>query len=121
MRLRVGVLMLCLGVAGTAVAQNSSARSGKSGRPSCVNERLANSASERLRWEAAQTWISPAFPKGEDASEHSIHIDQPPLTLPKLRREWLQPSQEATLQKDGSDLVPDIEGRSSSFLPRPAK
>lgn len=84
---------------------------------SSVRERVFNSASERLRWEAAQTWTAPELPERNiEPAPHAIHIDQLPLTIPKLRREWLHPSQETAL--DDGDLS---ASGFSSLLPRSVK
>lgn len=85
-------------------------------RHSCVRERVFNSASERLRWEAAQTWTAPQVPEWDvEPAQHSIHMDQPPLAIPRLRREWLHPAQEAFVESN-SDLS-DLHARSNSSPP----
>jgi hypothetical protein len=121
-RLRVGWMMLWLVAAGTAVAQHAPAASQKAQRRSCVREEIFNSASERLRWEAAQTWTSPEIPeRNVEPAAHAIHMDQPPLTAPKLRRDWLRPSQEAALENDASDLSDLGANGALPLLPRPVK
>lgn len=66
-----------------------------------VKERLLAANQERMCWEATQTWLAPAIPQQPDPTEHhTIRIDaanQPPLKAPKLRREWLTPSDEAKM------------------------
>lgn len=83
--------------AGAAAAQNPT-NALKQQRTSAA-ETVSNSQRERLQWEAAETWSRPAAPHEQvQSTSHSIHIEseyQPRLTLPKLRREWLQPSMEA--------------------------
>lgn len=84
--------------AGAAAAQNTSNAFNQQ-RPSAAETVRSNSERERLQWEAAETWSRPAAPHEQvQSTSHSIHIEseyQPMLTLPKLRREWLQPSMEA--------------------------
>lgn len=106
MRRRTCKVVICvLGLAGATVAQNTSNTLNQQ-RMSVV-ETLSNSEQERLRWEAAETWSRPAAPHEQlQPSQHSLHIEnerQPTLTLPKLRREWLQPSMEAASPQSVAD------------------
>ena len=118
---RVSALGFCLLLAaGSAHAQNSLLATANR-QPTTLSERLRNSECERMRWEADQTHLRAAIPNRDQQPDlRPIHIDstaQPPLTLPKLRREWLQPSREVS-----ADIVPAPDGHPSEyFLPKPQK
>ena len=116
MPMRVSCLACCLlTMSGLGFAQSSA--SGASMRSS-VQERLIYSSHERLQWEAAQTWNAPAVPAATEPAHHSIHLQQPPLTPPRIRREWLQPSAEAPTPDANPDLA-DVE--TSTYLPKKAQ
>ena len=106
--IRAAVVCL-LGCAGIATAQNfqPAARATSIETNAAIAERLAISERDRVQWEAGQTWLAPATPLREQVRPHTIHIDlAQPLTLPKLRREWLQPSAEAWEEKaEASTLI----------------
>jgi hypothetical protein len=75
-----------------------------------VRERLLYSSNERIQWEAAQTWNAPAIPNAEIEPEHRpIHLEQPALTPPRIRREWLRPSPETAsgLNTNVQDILND--------------
>ena len=92
---RVSSAICVLAMTGAAVAQNASAAPVKAVRLSLC-EQLLKSETERMRWEAAQTWNRPVVPNPNTEPPHrAIHIDQLPPAVPKIRREWLQPSSEA--------------------------
>src|SRR5690348_6359478 len=117
MPMRVSCLACCLlTMSGLGFAQSSA--SGGS-RRSSVQERLIYSSHERLQWEAAQTWNSPAVPAATEPAHHSIHLQQPPLTPPRIRREWLRPSPEEAPPETNPNVA-DIVG-SSSYLPKKAQ
>src|SRR5438270_7847449 len=89
------VLLFSFTCVGIAEAQNPHASASVA-----VTERLATSERDRAQWEAGQMWSASVMPFREEVREHSIHIDvAQPLTLPKLRREWLLPSSEAASEK----------------------
>lgn len=98
--MRVGrAILVVVFCAAVAAAQNASmAAPIRAVKSSHVRERVLASNQERMVWETAQTWLTPDVPQLPDPAEHhAIHIDstnQPPLTAPKLRREWLTPSDE---------------------------
>jgi hypothetical protein len=67
---------------------------------SSVAVRLRLNDAERLQWEAARTLYVPASRTPIDIESRPIRLqvnDAAALSLPKLRREWLQPSVEADL------------------------
>lgn len=111
MRMRVSCVVCCFLISGIAFAQSSASH-----KESSVQERLIYSSDERLQWEAAQMWNSPAIPTATEPAHHSIHLEQPPLTPPRIRREWLRPSSEAATPETTPDVA-DIVG-SSSYLPK---
>jgi hypothetical protein len=88
-------------VAAVASAQNPLLATANR-RPTSMSERLRSSECERMRWEAEETQLVSAVPnRNQQPDLHAIHIEslaQPSLTLPKLRREWLQPSNEVSTQ-----------------------
>jgi hypothetical protein len=100
--MRAGPIFAVLFSATFLAAQNASMAAPMHAVKSAhVKERLLAANQERMCWEATQTWLAPAIPQQPDPAEHhAIHIDavnQPPLKAPKLRREWLIPSDEAKL------------------------
>jgi hypothetical protein len=123
MRRVVCWLAVCvLGGIGTATSQNR-AVSDRNRQSSCAHEPLSNSDQERLQWEAAETWSQPAIPNLDQPNIHPIHIDldkQPSLTLPKLRREWLEPSAEAAAPESTADLQ-RLDERAMEYFARQTK
>ena len=118
MQTRVSCVLCFLLLAGASVAQNASQAPAKAGR-SAVREQLINSASQRLQWEAAQTWSKPSLPHANIEPEHRpIHIDQPAPAAPKLRREWLQASSEAVTPEELENREQLSDERSSQFAAR---
>ena len=113
MRVRVSYVVCCLLIGGVGFAQSPTSATH---RQSSVEEHLNYSSHERLQWEAAQMWNSPAVPAATEPAHHSIHFEQPPLTPPRIRREWLRPSPEAAVPEANADVA-DIVG-SSSYLPK---
>ena len=106
---------------GMAVAQNGPSVQHIQQRTS-LQECLNTSEHERLQWEAAATWSSPAHPHtNAEANYRPIHIEaanQPPLPLPKLRREWLQPSSETAIPAStASDIQAQEERGIEHFVP----
>lgn len=114
-------LAVCvLGGIGTATSQNGPV-SDRNRQSKCAHEPFSNSEQERLQWEAAQTWSRPAIPNVDQRNIHPIHIDlnnQPSLTLPKLRREWLEPSAEAAAPESTADLQRQDERGMEYFTPQ---
>jgi hypothetical protein len=120
MRTGVSCTLLFLLLTGVAFAQ-SAARTKRS--QSSLHERLFYSSNERMQWEAAQTWNSPAIPNTAGEPAHpSIHLEQPPLTPPRIRREWLRPSLEAGAG-DATTGIADILNLngSAAYLPKKAQ
>ena len=116
MRVRVSAIIPFLLIAGGVFAQDAAPA-----KPhSSVLERVCNSQNERMRWEAAQTWLVPAMPAiDEKAANRTVHIDpqnQPALSAPKLRREWLRGSSEATTTADLEQINPDSS--TFQFVPK---
>ncbi len=111
MRMRVSCVVCSFLISGIAFAQSPASH-----KETSVQERLMYSSDERLQWEAAQMWNSPAVPISTEAARHSIHLEQPLLTPPRIRREWLRPSPEAAPSETNPDVA-DIVGN-SSYLPK---
>lgn len=111
MPMRVSCLVSCLLISGLGFAQSSASATPMR---SSIQERLIYSSHERLQWEAAQMWNAPPVPAATEPAHHSIHLQQPPLTPPRIRREWLRPSPEAETPETNPDLT-DMVG-SSSYL-----
>ena len=111
MRMRVSCVVCSFLISGIAFAQSSASHKELS-----VQERLIYSSHQRLQWEAAQMWNPPVVPVTAEPAHHSIHLEQPPLTPPRIRREWLRPSPEAATLDSNPDVA-DIVG-SSSYLPK---
>ena len=111
MRIGAKWVLCCFLVGGIAFAQSPASH-----KESSVQERLIYSSDERLQWEAAQLWNSAVVPIAIEPAHHSIHLEQPPLTPPRIRREWLRPSPEAATPGTNPDVA-DIIG-SSSYLPK---
>ena len=101
MRRHAGGLLLCsMAWAGLGLGQNapSAAQQRATARDATLNERVLESNQERIQWEATQTCSIPAIPnRNGSAQPRPIHIEnnQPALSAPKLRREWLHPSADA--------------------------
>lgn len=107
------LLFPLLAIAGAAAAQNSSPAT----RNERLQEHLRNAERNRMQWEARHTCFGPAIPsRNNDPEARPIHVDnQPALTLPKLRREWLQPSGELAAP-DTDEVTPPIDDHASGFL-----
>jgi len=107
---------------GVAHAQNALSLQQSEQRTS-VQERLNICQRERLQWEAAETWSSPTLPyTTAEPESRPIHIEngnQPPLTLPKLRREWLQPAAggAANSESTAGTIQPQDERGIEHFVP----
>jgi|SRR6185437_8234799 len=114
MRVRVICMVFCFVVGGVALAQSAAPAK------SSVREGLLHASNERMRWEAAQTWNSPAVPPGIEPVHGPIHVEQPPIAPPRIRREWLRPSAKAA-QPEATADVADILSGSSAFVRRKAQ
>ena len=103
-------------VAGAAIAQNPLLATANR-QPTSMSERLRSSECERMRWEAEETQLVSAVPnRNQQPNLHAIHIEplaQPSLTLPKLRREWLQPSNEVSAPVEDA---PSPDARTGEYL-----
>ncbi|HWC20142.1 MAG TPA: hypothetical protein VG498_24220 [Terriglobales bacterium] len=114
--MRWSCVILVLLVIGAAASQNAPAAPVKAARSS-VREHLVHSANQRLLWEAMQTWGTPAILNTNSELQHpAIHMDQPPLTTPKIRREWLQPSSEPSGPEPNVHQPP--APTSSAYMPQ---
>ncbi len=117
MRTRVSCTLLFLLLAVAGYAQSAAPAK----RPkSSLHEQLLYSSNERMQWEAAQTWNSPGIPTAESEPAHpAIHMEQPPLTPPRIRREWLQPSTDVGTAGANTDAVDILTlDRSAAYLPK---
>jgi hypothetical protein len=118
MRIRVSCTFVLLLFATAALAQ--SATPVKSPQRS-VRERLLYSSNERIQWEAAQTWNAPVIANAESEPEHRpIHLEQPALAPPRIRREWLRPSAE-TASDINTNVEDVLNGDGSAYLSRKAQ
>jgi hypothetical protein len=118
MRTRVSCTFVLLLFATVALAQ--SAAPVKSTHRS-VREHLLYSSNERIQWEAAQTWNAPVIPNAESEPEHRpIHVEQPALTPPRIRREWLRPSEESASDVS-TNAAAILAGDASAYLSRKAQ
>ena len=109
------VLLCSLAFAGTATAQNA-----QSSAAIAVNERVAAADRDRLQWEAAQMWGAPAIPFREAVRTHTVQINTAmPLTVPRLRREWLQRSSDAEEERTSEDA--QSETSRLRFAPKAAQ
>lgn len=118
MRGCANVLLLSLVmVAGAAVAQSAS-HSGKSGESRSIEECWRGTDRQRMQWEASQTYFYPAMPNRDQLPKMKpIYIEsQAPANLPKLRREWLQPSSEIFAGDSATETVPTPGDQSRGFL-----
>jgi hypothetical protein len=91
-------ILAVLSAATLAAAQNATTAPAKHSTRAPVHESILNSDQERMTWEASQTWSIPVVHEANPAETQTVHIDQanqPSPTLPKLRREWLTPSDES--------------------------
>jgi hypothetical protein len=109
------VLLTMFFALGAAAQQGPGDARSKSTQQTAVKEQLCNSEAQRMRWEAEQTWSVPALPESVSTPEHRIHLEgaQPQLTIPRLQREWLTPSPEASEQQS---YLPDNELNPASSL-----
>lgn len=92
-------ILAVLSTATFVAAQNATtAAPANHAKTTRVRESILNSNQERMSWEALQTWSIPPIREANPAQSGSVHIDganQPSPSLPKLRREWLRPSDES--------------------------
>lgn len=116
--MRIGVSCTFVLLLFTTAALAQSATPAKSTHRS-VREHLLYSANERIQWEAAQTWNAPVVPNAE-SEPRPIHVEQPALTLPRIRREWLRPSEESAsdVNTDAADI---LTGDGSAYVSRKAQ
>jgi hypothetical protein len=98
--MRIGPVILAVMFSATPfTAQSVATMRSRASKPEHVREKVLATNQERMSWEASQTWSIPALREPVSAEHHSIYIDainQRALEPPKLRREWLQPSDEAS-------------------------
>ena len=97
MQVRRAILVV-LSTATLVAAQSArTAAPAKHSKSMPVRESILNSNHERMNWEALQTWSIPALREADVTESRAVHVDQanqPSPTLPKLRREWLRPTDE---------------------------
>lgn len=101
----------------TARAQHASLAAARQVRRSVVAERIKNAENDRMRWEAAQTWLAPSVPQPSETNEaRLVHIGQngqPLLRLPRLRREWLTGSSEPAAGNCCAEIEDDLHSAST--------
>lgn len=120
MRWRKNALLLSVMMTAAAAVAQSESHSGKSVESRSIDEGLRNTDRQRMKWEASQTYFYPAMPNRDQPPKvKPIYIEsQAPANLPKLRREWLQPSSESFAGESNAETARTPGGQSSG-LPLP--
>ena len=118
MRWRTNALLLSVMMTAAAAVAQSESHSGKSGESRSIAEGLRNTDRQRMQWEASQMYFYPAMPNYDQPPKvKPIYVEsRAPANLPKLRREWLQPSSEIFAGDSATETVPKPGEKSRGFL-----
>lgn len=115
---RTNALLLSVMMTAVAAVAQSESHSGKSSESRSIEEGLCNTDHQRMQWEASQTYFYPAMPNRDQPPKvKPIYIEsKAPANLPKLRREWLQPSSEVFAGESAPETTTAPSGQSNGFL-----